>query len=36
MEPGVNVEAGVGAGVVVAVVEAGKEINSTKHNWKNS
>ena len=35
-EPGVNVEAVVGAGEVVAVVAAGKEINPTKHNWKNS
>ena len=37
MEPAPGVEAGVeaGAGEVVAVVEAGKEINPTKHNWKN-
>ena len=30
-EPGVDVE----AGAVVAVAAAGKEINPTKHNWKN-
>ena len=33
-EPGVDVEAG--AVVVGAVAVAGKEINPTKHNWKNS
>ena len=35
MEPAPGVEVEAGAGEVVAVVEAGKEINPTKHNWKN-